>query len=95
MFANINEVLKIKENFFNLSAKKIKNINKTVNKLRNEKPCINIRTKSPFRRQSIVPMDNNNISNSISSSSEHISNIHKAFKNTKFNILAESIHNNH
>ena len=47
---NINKVLKIKENFPNLLVKKIKNIQKIINKLRKEKPYINIIIKRLSRR---------------------------------------------
>ena len=40
-------------------------------------------------------MDNNNILNFISSSGEYISNINRALKNIKSNILADSIYNDH
>jgi len=94
-FAKINKVLKTKENFSNLSAKRIEDIHKTVNGPRKEKSCINITTKSPSKRQFIVPMDNNNISNFMSSSGEHIFNINRALKDIKSNILAYFVHNDH
>jgi len=47
---NINKVLKIKENFPNLLVKKIKNIQKIINKLRNKKPYISIILKGLSRR---------------------------------------------
>ena len=52
-------------------------------------------TKSSSRRQVIVPMSNNNISNFMSSSGEHISNINRACRNIKSDILANFVHNNH
>ena len=36
--SNIKNILKIKENFPNLSLKKIKNIHRIINKLRKKKP---------------------------------------------------------
>jgi len=52
-------------------------------------------TKGPSERQVIIPMGNNNISNFMSSSGEHISNINSAFKNIKSGILADFVHNDH
>ena len=52
-------------------------------------------TKSSSKRQVIVPMSNNNISNFMSSSGEHISNINRACRNIKSDILANFVHNNH
>ena len=74
---NINKVLEIKENFPNLSTKKIKNIHRIINKPRKKKPQINIITKSPSRRQIIVLMSNNNILRFMLGSSTHITNINR------------------
>jgi len=88
---NINEVFKIKEYFSNLLAKKIEEIHKTINKLRKEKPCINIITKEPSRYQIIIPMDNDNISKFMSSLSKHIVNINSSLKNIKSDMLANFV----
>ena len=92
---NINEVLKIKENFPNLLVKKIKNIQKTINKLRKEKPYINIMIKGPSKRQVIILMDNNNILKFMISSSAHIANINRTLKNIKSDIVADFACANH
>ena len=52
-------------------------------------------TKSTSRRQVIVSIGNNNISNFISSSGKHISSINRALKNIKSDILADFVHNDH
>jgi len=52
-------------------------------------------TKSTSRRQIIVPMCNNNISNFMSSSGKHISSINRALKSIKSDILAYFVHNDH
>jgi len=89
---NIKDILKIKENFPNLSLKKIEEIHKTINKSRKTKPHINITTKGPSCRQIIVPMGNNNINKFISSSSKHIANINRVLKNIKSDMIANFIH---
>jgi len=43
--SNIKNIIKIKENFPNLSAKKIKEVYKILNKPKKEKPKLNITTK--------------------------------------------------
>ena len=56
----VRETLKIKEIFPNLSNKKIEEIQKVINSLNEKvKPKINMTTKSPSRKQVIIPMNNN------------------------------------
>jgi len=57
---NINKILKLKKNFPNLSAKKIRSIHKTINNSGKIKFRINMTTKKLSRRQIIVLMSNNN-----------------------------------
>ena len=90
--SNIKEILKIKENFSNLSPKKIEKIHKSMNKLRKERPRINMIIKSPSRRQVIIPISTNNISKFMSLSSKHISNINRALKNIKSEIMANFVY---
>ena len=45
-----NDIVKIKENFPNLSSKKIKQIYKVINEQKKEKPKINIMMKGPLRK---------------------------------------------
>jgi len=91
LVTNINEVLKINEYFSNLSTKKIEEIHKTINKLRKEKPFINIMTKGPSRHQIIIPMCNDNIPKFMSSLSKHITNINRSLKSIKSDMLANFV----
>ena len=88
---NVKEILKIKENFPNLSLKKIEWVYKTINKTRKEKPCINMITKGSSRRQIIISMGNGNISKFISLSDEHVANINSVLRCIKSNIMADFI----
>ena len=83
--------MKLKENFPNLLAKKIKNIHKTINDSRKFKPKINITTKGPLRKQIIVPINDNNKSKFIVSSSVYITNINNILRNIKYNIMADFV----
>jgi len=52
----IKDIVKIKENFLNLSAKKIKEVHKILNNNKKNKPMINMITKDFLRKQVIIPM---------------------------------------
>ena len=49
-------------------------------------------TKGPFRKQIIVPMNGDNIMKFMKESSHYVSNINKALRNIKSNILVNFIH---
>jgi len=84
---SVKKVLKMKENFPNLSSKKIVEIHKTINNLNKTKPYINITTKRPLQRQIIVLIRNGNISKVILSMDNHIlENINRKPKNLKSDI---------
>ena len=89
---SVKEVLKIKENFPNLSSKKIVEIHKTINNLNKTKLYINITTKRLLQRQIIILMENGNISKVTLSVDNHILNINK---NLKSNIMADFVWANH
>lgn len=74
------EVLKIKETFPNLRAKKIKNIQKIINGKGKPKPRISIMMKGPPRKQIIVLMSNENKTKFMKESSAHITNLNRALK---------------
>ena len=61
---NTSEVLKIKEMFPSLNAKKIDQINNIVNGQNKTKPRIKMTTKGPSRKQIIIPMSGDNVSSS-------------------------------
>jgi len=89
LFPNVNEILKIKENFSNISLKKIEEIYKTINNSSKPKPRINMTTKRFSRYQVIISIETNNISKFISLLGDHISNINSTLKNIKLEILAD------
>ena len=83
----VSDMLKIKENYPSLPAKKIENIHKIINNLYKSKSRINRTTKGPSRKQIIIPMDNNNKTKFITLSSNYIANLNKALKNIKSDVL--------
>jgi len=74
------EVLKIKDAFPSLKANKIENIQKIINGSDKPKPCINMTTKGPSRKQTIIPMNSDNIKKFMEKSSSHVSNLNSALK---------------
>ena len=79
-FSNIKEIIKIKENFPSLLSKTIKEVYKVINKLRKEKPRINMTFKRPSRRQVLVSMSLSNLMKFIVLSCKHIVNINRILK---------------
>jgi len=78
--------IKLKK-FSNLSAKKIKNIHNAINSSGKVKYRINITTKELSRRQIIIPISNNNKLKFMTLSNSHITNLNRALKNIKSNII--------
>ena len=85
----VSDILKIKENYPSLPAKKIENIYKIINNSDKSKSKINITTKGPSRKQIIVPMGKDNKTKFIASSSDYIANLNKALKNIKLDVIAD------
>ena len=86
-------MLKIKEMFPNLSNKKIEEMQKVINGLKDKvKPKINMTTKGPSRKQVIIPMNNNITKEFIKNLSSHIANINHVFKTIKSNTMADFIY---
>ena len=83
------EVLKIKEMFPNLQTKKIENIQKIISGKGKTKPRLNMTTKGLLRKQFIVLMNNNNKTQFIKDLSAHITNINRALRNIKSEIMAD------
>ena len=50
--------------------------------------------KSPFRKQVIISMSNNNKSKFMKLSSTHITNLNRALKNIKSEVVADFVHTN-
>jgi len=89
--SNTKEVLKIKNTFPSLQVKKIKNIQKIINSGSKSKLCINMTTKGPSGKQVIVLINSENIKKFIDKSSSHVSNLNKALKNIKLEIIVNFI----
>jgi len=84
--------MKIKENFLNLSAKKIKEVQKVINNTKKEKPKLNIITKGSLRKQIIILMSSTNSERFIVILSKHIANINRVLKDIKLDIMANFIY---
>ena len=90
----VNNILKLKENFFNILAKKIENIHRMINDLGKVKPRINMTTKGPSRKQIIIPIGNNNKSKFIASLNLHITNLNSMLRNIKLDVMADFVQAN-
>ena len=88
---NTSEVLKIKETFPSLNAKKIDQVNNIVNGQNKPKPRIKMTTKGLSRKQIIIPMSSNNITSFMKSSSLHVANINRLLRNAKSDVLVDYI----
>jgi len=90
--SNVQEILKLKENFPKLSDKKIEQIHKTMNNSNTpSKPCINMTTKGPSCKQIIIPMESDNSKKFLSTSSDHVTNINRALQGIKSDIIIDFI----
>ena len=90
--SNILDILKLKNNFPNLLAKKIKEIQRIINNKNKMRPQLNMTTKGPSKKQVIVPMSKVNINNILTLANKHVTNINRTLKNIKSNILVNFIH---
>jgi len=88
---NTSEVLKIKETFPSLSAKKIDQVNSIVNSQNKPKLHIKMTTKGPSRKQIIIPMSGENINTFMKNLSLHMANINKLLRNAKSDVLVDYI----
>ena len=87
------ETLKIKKMFSNLPNKKIEKMQKVINGSEDKaKLKINMTNKGPFRKQVIVPMNNDIAKKFIKNSSLYVANINHALKTIKSNTIANFIH---
>ena len=85
------KTLKIKEAFLNLQNKKIENIQKIINSKSKPKLKLNMTTRRLLRKQIIVSINVKNTNNFIKDSSSHVTNINRALKNIKSNVMADFI----
>ena len=89
--SNTEDILKIKEAFLSLKAKNINNIQKIIKGNGKFKPWINITTKSLSRKQITISMNNDNKKNFIEESSVHVTNMNRALKNIKIEIMVDFV----
>jgi len=87
---SMSDVIKIKETFPSIRAKKIDQINNIVNGSSKPKP-IQMTTKSLSRKQVIIPMDNNNIIKFMKNSLIHVTNLNRNLQNVKSEVLVDFI----
>jgi len=86
-----SEIIKIKEAFPSIGAKKINQINNIVKGTPKSKPHIQITMKGPSRKHVIIPMSNNNNAKLMRNSSTHVANINRALRNAKLEVLVDFI----
>ena len=87
----VRETLKIKKTFLNLQDHKIKQVQKIISGVTKPKPCISMTTKGPLKKQVIIPINIEHAKYFIRESSSHVTNINRALKNIKLNIMADFI----
>ena len=85
------ETLKIKKAFPNLYNKKIENIQKIISGKSKPKPRLNITIKGLSRKQVIISMNLDNANKFMNNSSSYVTDINKALKNIKSDIMANFI----
>jgi len=88
---NTLEVLKIKEAFPALNAKKINQINNIIKDNPKPKPHIQMTTKDLSKKQVIIPMSSDNISVFMKNLSLHVTNINRQLRNAKSEVLVDYI----
>ena len=86
--ANTNTAREIKEAFSNLQ---IENIQKIISGESKPKLKLNMTTKGPSRKQVIVPINLDNANKFMKDLSTHITNINRALKNIKSDVMADFI----
>ena len=88
---NTSEVLKIKEMFPSLNAKKIDQVNNIVNGQSKLKPRIKVTIKGPSRKQIIISMSGDNISSFMKNSFLNVANINRQLCNAKTDVLVDYV----
>jgi len=89
--ANASKVLKIKEVFPALNMKKIDQISNIVKGNPKLKPCIQMTTKGPSRKQVIVLMSSENNNIFMKNLATHVANINRLLRNAKSEVLVDYI----
>ena len=89
--SNTESILKIKKVFPTLKANNIDSIQQMINSNSKPKPHIYMTIKGLSRKQIIIPMNDANINNFMRESSTHITNMNRALKNIKMNIMVDFV----
>ena len=89
--ATTSDVLKIKEVFPSLNAKKIDQVNNIVNGQSKPRPHIKMTTKGPSRKHIIIPMSAENVFSFMKNLSTNVANINRQLRNMKTDILVDYI----
>jgi len=87
-----SKILKIKEIFPKLQVNKIENIHKIINGDSKSRPRLNMTTKNPSRKQIIISISNNNKAKFMKSFNSHITNLSRALKNIKLEVMVDLVH---
>jgi len=91
LFANIKKVIKIEKIFLNLLTKKIKEIQKIINRSKKKKFRFNMTIKKSSRKQILVSISSSNSAKIMAISSKHITNINRVLKIIKSDVMADFI----
>ena len=89
--SNTEQIIKIKDTFSFLGTKKINQIQNIVKSSSKPKPWIQMMTKGPSRKQVIIPVNSDNIAKFMKESLSHVTNINRALKNAKTEVLVNFI----
>ena len=88
---NMSDILKIKETFPALNARKINQVNNIVHGQDKSKPHIQMTTKGPSRKNIIIPMSSENTITFMRNSLLNVANINRELRNAKTDILVDYI----
>ena len=92
--ATMSDVLKIKEAFLTLNAKKINQVNNIVKGNPKLKSKIQMTTKGPLRKQVIISMSKDNIDAFMKNLSLHMANINRQLRNVKSEVFIDYVRAN-
>ena len=87
----MTKVIKIKETFYSVGMKEIDQINSIIKGSSKTKPCIQMTTKGPSRKQVIIPIVKDNINKFMKNSSIHMTNLNRNLRNAKSKVLVDFI----
>ena len=86
-----SDIIKIKDMFLSIGAKKIDQINEIIKGSPKPKHQINMTTKGPSRKQVIFPMSSDNRDKFMKNSAIHVANLNRNLKNTKSEVSVDFI----